>query len=61
MSIKGELNIISDQAFATDRKVEEVFSVAREVENKADKTDITHISSRFRDFVPYYEYNDLVK
>jgi hypothetical protein len=57
MGLRAELNIMSDQVFTTDRKAEEAISMSR----KLDENDITKLSMRFKDFVPNYQYKDLLK
>lgn len=61
MGLRAELNIMSDQVFTTDRKAEEAISMSRKLDEKADKNDITKLSMRFKDFVPNYQYKDLLK
>ena len=47
MGIRGELNIMSEQVFDTDRKAEEALNQLRSLGSKADKEDIVKISTRF--------------
>jgi hypothetical protein len=61
MGLRGELNIMSDQCFDTNRKAEDAISMGKQLNEKANKDDINKLNMRFKDFVPFYEYNDLLK
>ncbi|CAI2362031.1 unnamed protein product [Moneuplotes crassus] len=61
MSIRGEFNIISEQVFETQRKIEEILGTLHKIDEKADKDDLQKTNTRFQDFVPYYEYKEIVE
>ncbi|CAI2362768.1 unnamed protein product [Moneuplotes crassus] len=60
MSIRGEFNIMSEQVYETQRKLQEIMSALYRVDEKADKEALYKTNARFQDFVPYYEYKEVV-
>ena len=65
MGVRGEVNILSEQLLSNERKTDELrneFNVSlKTLAYKIDRDDLMRINTRFRDFVPYYEYNELLK
>ena len=65
MSVRSELNMMNELVIGTERKVDEVKSDFNHAFNtlnfKVDRDDLMKLNSRFREYVPFTEYNGLVE